>query len=228
MKKIDIKEINNHKIDELEVINRIKNGEKELFEILLRRDNQKLYRIIRSYIKNTQEIEDIMQNTYLKAYEKLIKFKGNSKFSTWLIRIGINEALARLREQAKIYNINQRADSHQTNSILEIPDSSQLNPETKIINDEAKKLLESILDSLESKYRIIYIMKEVEDMSIKDISECLEISKSNVKVRLYRAKKKIKEKLKLVTKQQELFEFGSSRCDRVTHNVMSSIMSKDI
>ena len=84
----------------------------------------------------------IPENTYLKAYEKLSQFKSNSKFSTWLIRIGINEALARLREQAKVFNMDKREDYHQINSILEIPDSNQLNPETKIINDEAKKLLD--------------------------------------------------------------------------------------
>ncbi len=224
MKRIDIKEINNHTISESDIINRIKNGEKELYEILLRRNNQKLFRVIRSYIKSTQEIEDIMQNTYLKAYEKLSQFKSNSKFSTWLIRIGINEALARLREQAKVFNMDKREDYHQINSILEIPGSSQLNPETKIINDEAKKLLEYILDSLDSKYRVIYIMKEIEGMPIKEIADCLDLSKSNVKVRLHRAKTMMKEKLNLVTNQQEVFEFGNSRCDMVTYNVMKKIL----
>ena len=224
MKRIDIKKINDHAISESDIINRIKNGEKELYEILLRRNNQKLYRVIRSYIKSTHEIEDIMQNTYLNAYEKLSQFKSNSKFSTWLIRIGINEALARLREQAKVFNMDKREDNPQINSILEIPENSQLNPETKIINDEAKKLLEYILDSLDSKYRIVYIMKEIEGMSIKEIADCLHLSKSNVKVRLHRAKAMMKEKLNLVTNQQEIFEFGNSRCDAVTYNVMKKIL----
>ncbi len=214
-------------LNEEHLINRINSGEKELYEILVRRNNQKLYRVIRSYIKETTEIEDIMQNTYLKAYEKLSQFKNTSKFSTWLIRIGINEALARLREKAKVNHVNQYEDQHHANSILEISGDSQLNPETKIIGDEAKRLLEHILDSLSPDYKVIYVMKEIEGLSIQNISEILDLSKSNVKVRLHRAKITMRAKLKLITKQQELFEFGNSRCDAITALVMKVCLSKN-
>lgn len=225
MERINIEAIESLKLSEIDIINRINAGEKELYEILSRRNNQKLYRVIRSYIKDIQEIEDIMQNTYLKAYEKLYQFKNTSKFSTWLIRIGINETLARLREKAKIYTINKHPNYSQAKSILEIPDESQLNPESKIIGEEAKRLLEYVIDSLDTKYRSVYVMKEIEEMSIKDISECLDLSDSNVKVRLHRAKSMLKEKLNSVTIEQEIFEYGNSRCANITDRVMQQILS---
>jgi len=224
MDAININDFNNYKITESEIINRIISGEKELFEILLRRNNQKLYRVIRGYINDIQEIEDIMQNTYIKAFEKLYQFKHKSEFSTWLIRIGINEALFRLKEKSKIFSINNQASNFDTNRILEIPDMTQLNAENKIIAHESKQLLEYLIDSLESKYKVVYIMKEVEGMKIKDISDCLNLSISNVKVRLHRAKNMLKEKFNESTSQKEIFEFGNSRCDRITEQVMAVIL----
>lgn len=215
---------NYHRISEQDIIDRIKSGEKELYEILLRRNNQKLYRVIKSYISNTQEIEDIMQDTYLRAYERLYQFKNTSKFSTWLIRIGINVTLARLNEKNKVYSINKYPNHTQINSILEIPDENQLNPESEIIGEEIKKLLEHAVDSLEPKYRVVYIMKEIEGMSINDISECLDLSNVNVKVRLHRARVMVKKQLTLISSKQEIFEFGNSRCDRITNGVMGRIM----
>jgi len=223
MEAIRISDFNNHKISEKEVIKRILLGEKELFEILLRRNNQKLYRVIRGYIKDDTEIEDIMQNTHLKAYEKLYQFKQSSTYSTWLIRIGINEALARLKEKGKVYNLNNQSQTFESNTILEMPDKNQLNPEKRIIQDEMRQLLESTIDSLDTKYKTVYILKEIEEMSIKEISECLHISISNVKVRNHRAKNILKEKLYGLTKNKNIFEFGFSRCDRITENVMSLI-----
>ncbi|MBL4710356.1 MAG: RNA polymerase sigma factor [Flavobacteriales bacterium] len=209
-----------HKISELELIKRVIEGEKELYEILLRRNNQKLYRVIRTYIKDPMEIEDIMQNSYLKAYQKLHQFKHGSTYSTWLIRIGINESLARLKEKGKIFQISNNSQFNESNTILEMPDNNQANPETKIIHKESKQLLEDTIDSLEVKYKAVYILKEVEEMSIKEISECLGISVSNTKVRLHRAKHMLKEKLYELSGNTPIFEFGFSRCDRVTENVM--------
>src|SRR5690554_7315579 len=94
MEAVNIKDFKNNKIKEATIIKRILGGEKELYEILVRRNNQILYRIIRSYIKDEAEVEDIMQDSYVKAFTKLYQFKLNSAFSTWLIRIGINESLA--------------------------------------------------------------------------------------------------------------------------------------
>lgn len=223
MEAININDFNNHKIEDSVVIKRILSGEKELYEILVRRNNQKLYRIIRSYIKDDAEIEDIMQDSYVKAFTKLYQFKLESTFSTWLIRIGINESLARLKEKGKIYHLNEQSDNL-SSTILEIPDNRQLNPQDKMIRNETKQILESAIDSLDIKYKTVYIMKEVEEMSLKEISVVLGLTVANVKVRLYRSKEMLKEKLYEVANDKKIFEFGFSRCDRITENVMRMIL----
>lgn len=223
MEAININDFNKHKIKESEVINRILEGEKELYEILVKRNNQKLYRIIRSYIKDRAEIEDIMQDSYIKAYTKLYQFKLESTFSTWLIRIGINEALARLKEKGKLYHLNEQSYNLKSITILEIPDSKQLNPQDKMIRNEAKQVLENAIDSLDIKYKTVYIMKEVEEMSLKEISMALDLTVANVKVRVHRSKEMLKEKLYEVANDKNIFEYGLSRCDRITEKVMELI-----
>ena len=223
MEAIDITDFNNHKIKERVVIQRILAGEKELYEILVKRNNQKLYRIIRTYLKDEAEIEDIMQNTYIKAFTKLYQFNQASSFSTWLIRIGINEALARLKEKGKLYHLNEPSDNLKRNTILEIPDHKQLNPQDRMIRNEAKQLLENTIDSLDIKYKMVYVMKEVEEMSLKEISIALDLTIANVKIRLHRSKGMLKDKLYEVTNDITIYEFGFSRCDRVTKNVMEQI-----
>lgn len=222
---IRIGDFNNYKISDSDIVRRVLFGEKELYEILLRRNNQKLYRVIKGYISDDVEIQDIMQNTYLKAFEKLYQFKHDSAYGTWLIRIGINEALVRLKEKGKMLNLNERASNLDANVILEMPDIDQLNPEKRIIREEVKQLLENTIDSLEPKYRSVYILREIEEMSINEIAACLDISASNVKVRLHRAKSMLKVNLyKTAIVSDHIFEFGNNRCDNITDRVMQMIL----
>lgn len=223
MEAISINNFNRKKLEEPEIIRRILSGEKELYEILVRRNNQKLYRIIRSYLNDEAEIEDIMQNSYIKGFTKLYQFKLEASFSTWLIRIAINEALARIKEKGKLIHINQSAEQFKRHTILEIPDNKQLNPQEKMIQQEAKQVLENAIDHLEAKYKIVYMMKEVEGMSLNEIAAALDLSLSNVKVRLHRSKEMLKDKLFEVTHAKNIYEFGFSRCDRITENVMKNI-----
>ena len=223
MEAIRINDFKNHLIEETEIIKRILSGEKEFYEILVRRNNQKLYRVIRSYIKDEGDIEDIMQDSYVKAFTKLHQFKLESSFSTWLVRIAINETLARLKEKGKMYSINKQSDDLKSNMIFEIPDNKGLNPQDKMIQNEAKDLLENAIDQLDTKYKTVYMMKEVEEMSIKQIAAALDLTEVNVKVRLHRSKEMLKEILYHVTNDKNVFEFGFSRCDRITENVMKLI-----
>ncbi|TXE07306.1 RNA polymerase sigma factor [Gelidibacter salicanalis] len=210
-------------LTEVEIIKRILAGEKELYEILVRRNNQKLFRVIRSYLKDEAEIADLMQNSYLKAFTKLYQFKLEATFSTWLIRIGINEALARLKEKGKVYHINDINESLHKNSILELPDYKQLNPLQKMIHYEAKQLLENAIDQLETKYKVVYIMREIEGLSLQEIATVLDLTLANVKVRLHRSKNMLKDKLFELSNATEIFEFGNSKCDRITEFVMKTI-----
>ena len=201
------------------VIERILKGETELFEILVRRYNQILYRTVRSYLNDESEIEDVMQDTYINSFQKLYQFSNKSLFSTWLIRIGINEALQRNRKFRKM--------KLQTTSLEEkmyqLPDNASINQENKLAQTEAAGFIEKAFEQLPEKYKVVFMLNEVEGLSILEISECLDISQSNVKVRLHRSRTMMKESLLGIVKKSDLFEFGNSRCDRIIENVMAAI-----
>lgn len=223
MEAIDINDFSNHKIKEAEVIKRILGGEKELYEILVRRNNQKLYRVIRSYLKDDAGIEDVLQNTYIKAYTRLYQFNLESQFSTWLIRIAINESLAELKKKGKVLHLNNYNQNMDNDFVLDIPDHKQLNPQEKMAQNETKQLLENAIDQLDIKYKTVYVMKEVEEMSLKEIATALDIGLANVKIRLHRSKEMLKETLYRLSSNTDVFEFGYNRCDRITENVMKRI-----
>ena len=217
---VDLTPSNKNQLSDADIVKRVLAGDKALYEILLRRNNQKLYRVLRSYFKNSSEVQDIMQNTYLKAYEKLYQFKHESAYSTWLIRIGINEALTRLREKGRVHHINDANEQDNSGVVLQLPDTNQADPEKIIIRQEAKRILENAIDSLDEKYRTVYILKELEDMSMSEIANCLDISLSNVKVRLHRSRAMLKEQLYELSISNDIFEFGSRKCDLLTERVM--------
>lgn len=223
MEPLNIHNLKRQKLSESEIIDRILSGEKELYEILVRRNNQKLYRVIRSYLNDEAEIEDLMQNSYIKGFTKLYQFKREASFSTWLIRIGINEALARLKQKGKLRYINQRDKDSNQNTLLEIPDNKQLNPHEKMIQKEAKEVLENAIDQLDPKYKVVYMMRVVEEMSSKEIAEALDITVANVKIRIHRSKEMLKNTLFKITQEKRIYEFGFSRCDRITERVMNNI-----
>jgi RNA polymerase sigma factor (sigma-70 family) len=209
------------KLDDSAIVERILKGEKELFEIILRRYNQKLYRVIRSYLRDDDDIKDAMQETYLKAFDKLFQFQGNSGFSTWLIRIGINEALQRIKK-SKVINFGRVMDLTDS-KIVQLPASKQMNPENSAINRETKKLLETAIDALPGKYRSVYVLKEMEGMANAEIAACLNLEENNVKVRHHRAKCLLKDSLLKLSANSDIFEFGNARCDALVSYVMSRI-----
>lgn len=210
-------------LEDAVVVRRVLGGEKELFEILLRRYNQTLYRVIRGYLRDEADVEDAMQDTYLKAYDKLEQFQGKAAFSTWLIRIGINEALLRLRKLKRVRSlVSQEADVDAAR-IFQLPDTRQMNPEKQAIQVETRKLLENAIDHLPEKFRVIYMLKEVEGLKNEEIARCLDISEPNVKVRLHRARTLLKDSLYRISSSAEIFGFGNSRCDGIVARVMRAI-----
>lgn len=210
------------KIQDEIVVRRVLGGEKELFEILLRRYNQTLYRVIRGYLHDEDDVEDAMQDTYLKAFDKLQQFQGKSAFSTWLVRIGINEALLRIRrlKQSRSMVLHE-ADVKE--EIVNVSDNIEMTPEKLAIRHETRQLIEKAIDQLPEKFRIIYILKEIEGMKNEEIAHCLEISTPNVKVRLHRARTLLKDTLYRISAGSEIFEFGNSRCDRLVAGVMEKL-----
>lgn len=204
------------------IVRRVVAGEKELFEILLRRNNQSLFRVIRSYLKNRDEVQDAMQNTYLKAFDKLHQFHFNSSFSTWLIRIGINEALLRLRNIKKERDLYSDSFELTSPSVTQIPDR-QMNPEKVIIRSEMQSLVEQAIDALPDKYRIVFMLREVDGLDSTAVADCLGITEGNVNIRLHRAKALMKNALYELSSGAGVFEFGNKSCDAVVNFVMRNI-----
>jgi RNA polymerase sigma-70 factor (ECF subfamily) len=220
---ISLETASSARLEDTVVVRRVLSGEKELFEILLRRYNQTLYRVIRGYLRDEADVEDAMQDTYLKAYDKLEQFQGKAAFSTWLIRIGINEALLRLRKLRRVRSLVSQEADVDAKTITQLPDTRQMNPEKQAIQVETRQLLEKAIDHLPEKLRVIYILKEVEGLKNDEIARCLDISEPNVKVRLHRARTMLKETLYRISSSNEIFEFGNSRCDGLVARVMHAI-----
>lgn len=206
-----------------EIIQRILNGEKNLFEALIRKNNQKLFRVIRSYIKDDDEVRDAMQEVYISAYMALPKFRMESSFSTWLIRIGINESYKRLRKTNRIADFE--TDEMNERVIESAPSEiNYVTPEKKVIQEETHTLLAKAIDELPEKYRVVYVLREVEGMDGRETAEQLDISESNVKVRLHRAKDMLKDYLLNANIDHSyIYEFGTWRCDLLTEAVMKRI-----
>jgi RNA polymerase sigma factor (sigma-70 family) len=202
---------------EEEIIEQIKNGHKELYELLMRKYNQKLYRIARAIVKDDSDAEDILQDTYLKAYEKLGQFENRSQFSTWLIRILINNANSTLNKRKRFDKSAAAEDVY----LNKPEDSFPQTPEFQMSNNELKKILEQAIDNLPETLRGVYIMREVEGLSVAETSECLNITQENVKTRLHRAKTILKDELYKKSKGDiDVFRFGNDRCDKLVLSVM--------
>lgn len=203
-----------------EIIDKILSGSTPLFEVLMRRYNQRLFRIQRSYISDEEAIKDTLQLTYIKAFENLDSFRGDAQFSTWIIRIAINEALKYINRQKRYSNLHLVDENRPMNEHTINTDNT---PEDHAIQNDFKILLEKIVDTLPPKYRSVYIMREVEQMDTRETAECLDLTQSNVKVRLHRAKQMVQDELEKNVSDTEIFNFLGERCDRLVFNVMHLI-----
>ncbi len=203
-----------------EIINRVLLGEKDLYALIVRRYNRRLYRVGMSMVNDADETEDIMQSTYIMAYENLRKFAFRSSFSTWLTRILINECLLRLKKRGRLINMS---DDTMDKMIYDHHTNGVQTPADKLMNIELKDALEKAIRMLPEKYKVVFVMRELEGMNIAETKECLDLSEVNVKVRLNRAKAMLKESLSDYYKKEDLFHFHLSRCDRMVAMVMKQI-----
>lgn len=209
----------NPDISDEQIVSRVLGGEREMYEVIVRRHNLKLYRVARGILKDEAEIEDVMQEAYLKAFEKLYQFKGKSSFSTWLTRILINAAFARFNEQKRFHMVE--IDKVRDES-LTVPAEAPSEP-TAEMRASLRSALESAISSLPSTYRSVFMLRELTGMTTADTAFCLDISEENVKVRLHRAKEMLKKILRQGFGEIDLFEFGSTRCDAFTEVLMERL-----
>ncbi|MEW5800345.1 MAG: RNA polymerase sigma factor [Bacteroidota bacterium] len=202
------------------IISSILSGKKDDYELLIRRYNERLYRIGISILKNEEEVEDAMQESYIKAYQQLKTFKMKSQFSTWLSRIMINESLSKLKRKKNHVEYSEIEPEPQHGEFLHASASNTVTPEKQLLQKELKNILESAILQLPQKYQTVFVMREIEGMDIRETAECLKISTENVKVRLHRAKEILKSRLKFFSQQPELFSFQDTRCDRIVLAVL--------
>jgi RNA polymerase sigma-70 factor, ECF subfamily len=201
-------------------------GETAMFEIVMRRHNQRLYRVARAILRNDSEAEDVMQDAYVRAYEHLDQFAGRAKFSTWLTRIAVHEVLARQRRSKRYEELGPT--SEREGDPMDRFASLTPNPEQQMSNSELRRLLEQAVEKLPDAYRAVFMLREVEDMSTTDAAYALEITEENVKVRLHRARALLRKSLFAVagTESREAFNFNAVRCDRVVKNVFERIQKR--
>lgn len=209
-----------------QVVEQVLAGETEMFEIIMRRHNQLLYRVARAILRNDGEAEDVMQDAYVRAYEHLNQFAGRAKFSTWLTRIAVHEALARQQRGNRYQELEPL--SEQEGDPMDRFVSSALNPEQQASNAEIRGLLEEAVEELPGAYRTVFMLRDVEEMSTTDAADVLDISEENVKVRLHRARALLRKSLyaRAGMERKEAFRFHAVRCDRVVKNVFARIQKQ--
>ncbi len=211
--------ITHENITDLEVIARILKGEIGLYEQIVRRYNPVLYKVGRTYNYNHQDTEDLMQDTFIDAYKNLKGFQGRASFKTWIIRIMMNNCYQKRRQSNFKYEISKELDDYSKPMFK----NSKNNTDRMVHNDELKHIIENALSRIPFKYRIVFSLREINELNVAETAELLNISESNVKVRLNRAKRKLRKEIEKEYSPSELYEFNLIYCDAIVNNVMKKI-----
>lgn len=196
-------------ITDEELVARILTGEKRQFEPLIRKYNQRLYRIGMSILEDEAETEDAMQVAYINAYEHLDSFEKRSSFGTWITQIMLNQCYEQKRKKRPLLSIFELSDNF----------ISMKTPANELTNKELSNVLEQAIAQLPEKYRLVFVMREMEDMSVRETSTALNIEETNVKVRLNRAKTMLRENLNGYMKDH-VYSFHLAKCDRIVTHIM--------
>src|SRR5688500_13465282 len=201
-----------------QVVTQVIGGQTALFEVLMRRYNERVYRVARAIVRDDEEAEDVMQQAYVNAYAHLRQFNGKARFSTWLTKIAINESLARVRRRGKY----ELYDDESSNVEPFMVQDSYRDPERQVFTSELRALLEWAIDGLPNGAREVFVLREVEGLSTAETASVLDVSDDVVKTRLSRARSALRRVLeeRIGTAAPDAFRFYRPRCDRVVERVM--------
>ena len=207
-----------------ELVARILAGECALFEIVMRRHNQQLYRAARAILTDEADIEDVMQQAYLNAFAHLAQFEARSQLSTWLTRIVINEAYAKRRRQRPLA-VPVPVDAVAAPPVAESVQSSQPGPEQQAYAGELQRLLEEAVDELPETYRVVFMLRDVEGLSTTETGTALALGEEAVKTRLHRARAMLRRAVavRVGAAASYTFQFHAPRCNRVVAAVMRQL-----
>jgi len=200
-----------------DVLARVRGGDIDSFEIVMRRYNQRVYRTVRAILRDEDEALDVMQEAYVNAFAHLAEFSGRARFSTWLTRIAVHEAFARLRKRKRVESLD---DTESEELLMASP---VLGPENRASDGELRTLLEEAVDGLPEAFRTTFVLRSVEQLSVAETAEVLGIPEETVKTRLHRARERLQSSLsnRVGDTRPSLFGFHRPRCDRVVVNVLS-------
>ena len=207
-----------------QVIERILAGDIALYEIIMRRYNQRLYRVARSILRDDAEAEDVMQEAYVRAYQHLDQFAGYSSFATWLTRIAVHEALRRLPDRRRTMQMEEiDVDGEGSMNVVE----TSSDPEQRASVAELGRLLEDAVLELPSHYRSVVMLRDVEEMSTAETAATLNLTEQNVKIRLHRGHAMMRSRLceRVGSQGKNAFLFMGERCDRVVIGVFARLKS---
>ena len=212
------------RLDDTELIARTRGGDMRALEALMRRHNRTLYRTARAILRDDAEAEDAVQEAYLQAYKALGTFRGESKLSTWLVRITANEALMRRRKNARtavVVPMDTATASEQWENSM----SDEPGPEHDALRGEMRRLLESRIDALPDGYRAVFVLRALEELTVEETAAALDIPEPTVRTRYFRARGLLRESLArdIDRSLDDAFGFAGERCDRIVANVLERI-----
>lgn len=209
-------------VSDEQAVTRVLAGERELFELLMRRYNERLYRVARAIVDDDSEAEDVVQDAFVRAYNHLGQFAGRAQFSNWLTRIAVNEARARARRRRRVLEIDSLPNAQRD---LILKQSSERDPEQRAVDQDLRTVLEAAIGSLSAPYRVVLVLRDVEGLSTAATAECLGVKVSAVKTRLHRARAMLRRRLVEQARAacRGTFDFPASRCDRVVAAALARI-----
>ncbi len=214
-------------VGERKLVERAKSGDQLAFRAIMERHNRRLYRVARAVMKDDTEAEDVVQETYLRAFSNLSKFRGESSLTTWLTRIALNEAHGRKRKRRATVTLESVERVQETSAqIIQFPAmNTETDPERSAAQHEIQRLLERAMDALPEPFRVVFVMRDVEEMSIEETASHLGIRPQTVKTRLHRARRLLRQSLdgELASTLKEMFPFAGVRCARITEAVLSRL-----
>jgi RNA polymerase sigma-70 factor (ECF subfamily) len=214
-------------LDDAALVGLVQGGDRDAFRQVMRRSNQRLFRVARGVMNDDAEAEDVVQEAYVHAYEKLATFRGDASLLTWLTRIVLNEAYGRLRQRRHTVDIDQievaQADGGR---VVAFPAKfGNEDPLASAARDQIRRLVERAVDGLPEPFRIVFVMREIEECTVEETAASLDLKAETVKTRLHRARRLLRAALHdtLSTSLGDAFPFLGPRCDRVTESVMQRL-----
>jgi len=216
------------KLSDPELAQRIASGDKDAFELLMRRHNQILYRTARSILKDDAEAEDAAQEAWLLAYRAIGNFRGDAKLSTWLVRIVVNEAISRRRKRsrgAEVIQLNGETQEDREAVEENVNQTLPEQPEHAARRAQTRRLLEAKIDDLPDAFRTVFVLRALEELSVEEAAVALGIPEATVRSRFFRARGLLREALskEIDLAYGDAFAFAGARCDRIVAGVLAKL-----